>query len=242
MKKLITLGFAAIAAGMTFAAANDVVITFSTPGPDTYADGTTVLDGERYALCWSQDFSQFSIKSDGTAEGGTVVLRAPLAKDGCCPTTVFEIKADYAAKNFPGGEWAVYLLDTRKFSSNGTASVAGSFAGVNTSGLVGNSVSVGTGRQASLTSAPGAASDIASDVTVPQPTVTGIKVVDGLVLVTVKGTVPYLAYGLSQGATPDDVTETVEDASAVGAVDAEQEITIVTPAKEGGAFLKVKRN
>ena len=144
MKKLMTVGCALALAGAALAAANDVLITFSTPGPDTYADGTTVLDGERYALCWSKDFSQFAIKADGTAEGGAVVLKAPIAKGGRCPMTVFEIDADYAARNFAGGEWAVYLLDTRTFASNGAASLAGVAGTVNTAGQVGT-VTVGSG-------------------------------------------------------------------------------------------------
>ena len=227
MKKLMTLGIAAIAAGAVFAAANDVVVTFSTPGPDTYADGTTVVDGEKYALCWSQDFSQFAIKSDGTAEGGVVVLKAPVAKGGRCPTVVFEVDAAYAAANFDGGEWAVYLLDTRDFG-NGA---------VNTSGCVGKA-SVGTGTLGSLSGVAAATSEVAGGIDVPQPKVTGIKVVDGFVYVTVQGTVPFLAYGLTEGATPDAITSPVEGSKAGSA---DKEIVLVTPAKEGGAFFKVGR-
>jgi hypothetical protein len=232
MKKLITLGFAAVAAGMTFAAANDLLITFSTPGPDTYADGTTVLDGERYALCWSQDFSKFSIKADGTAEGGEIILKAPVAKDGRCPTTVFEIDAAYAAaKNFASGSWSVFLLDTRNFGKNA----------VNTVGQVGGSVTVGSGTVATLTGTKAATSALAVGADDPQPEITGIRIVDGNVYVTIK-CAPYLAYGLVEGATPDAVTDTVKEAYRDEAATTVEEITIVTPAKEGGAFLKVKRN
>ena len=240
MKKLITLGFAALAAGATFAAANDLLITFSTPGPDTYADGSTVLDGERYALCWSQDFSQFAIKPDGTAEGGVVVLKAPIAKGGRCPTTVFEIDAAYAAQNFKGGEWAVYMLDTRKFSADGVATV-GAATSVNTFGIVGNSVAVSSGSAGGyLTGAAGAATELPEGAVVPQPTITGIRILEGNVYVTVKGTVPYLAYGLTEGATPDAVTDQVGEPQA-GKVSVDEEITIVTPAKDGGAFFKVNK-
>ena len=49
MKKLLfTMVVAAF--GAAFGAANDTILVFSTKGPDTYADGTSVLDGERYAL------------------------------------------------------------------------------------------------------------------------------------------------------------------------------------------------
>jgi len=239
MKKLITLGLAALAAGATFAAANDLLITFSTPGPDKYADGSVVLDGERYALCWSQDFSQFAIKADGTAEGGKVVLKAPIAKGGRCPTTVFEIDAAYAAKNFAGGEWAVYLLDTRTFGADGAVAVSKTLTSVNTAGLVGTSVSVGNGTLASLTGASGEATELPAGAEVPRPQITGIRVVDGSVLVTVKGTVPYLAYGLAAGSTPDAIGAVGE--GQAGAVSADEEITLVTSAKEGSAFFKVGR-
>jgi len=231
MKKLITLGFAAVAAGMTFAAANDLLITFSTPGPDTYADGTTVLDGERYALCWSQDFSKFFIKADGTAEGGEIILKAPVAKDGRCPTTVFEIDAAYAAaKNFASGSWSVFLLDTRNFGKNA----------VNTVGQVGGSVAVGTGTTATLTGAKATTSELAAGVEVPQPEITGIKIDNGNVYVTVK-CAPFLAYGLLEGATPDAVAAEVEDVRRDDGATTVEEITIVTPVKTGGAFFKVNQ-
>lgn len=231
MKKLIALGVAAIAAQLTFAAANDVLITFSTPGPDTYADGTQVADGEYYALCWSQDFANFAINSDGSATGGEIVLKAPVAKDGCCPTIVFEIDAAYAAaKNFASGSWSVFLLDTRDFGSNE----------VNTVGQVGSALTVGTGSVATLTGASAKTSEVAAGIELPTPQVTGIKVVDGYVYVTVKGTVPYLAYGLTEGATPSTVNAEV-GAAEPGAKAKDDVITIVTPAKEGGAFFKVGR-
>ena len=238
MKKTLLAGFAALAAGAALAAANDVLITFSTPGPDKYADGTTVLDGERYALVWSQDLAGFSFNADGEAVGGKVVLKAPVAKGGRCPTVVFEIDADYAASAFPGGEYAVYLLDTRTFAPDGTATVAGTK--VNTTGLVGGSVNVGTGTLGSQTGTAAKATDLPAGADVPKPEVTGIRVFEGNVYVTVKGTVPYLAYGLTEGATPTEVTEAVGTPEP-GKVNPEEEILLVTPVKEGGGFFKVGR-
>ncbi len=234
MKTKVLSIVAAMAAGAAMAAANDVLITFSTPGPDKYADGSVVKDGERYALCWSQDFANFKIKADGTAEGGAVVLKAPVAKDGKCPTTVFEVDAGLAAEKYKGGEWAVYLLDTRKFAKGEAVTLAG---GVNTAGFVGKA-SVGQGTIASLTGVSAATTDVAAGAAVPKPEITGIKVDNGYVYVTVKGTVPFLAYALAEGATPDAV-ETAAGEAKAGAVD--EEITLVTPAKDGGAFFKVKK-
>ena len=231
---------ALIAVQTVFAAQNDVLVTFSTKGPDKYADGKVVMDGECYALCWSKDFSKFAVKSDGTAEGGEVVLKAPLAKNGRCPSVTFEVDADDAATKYVGGEWAVYLLDTRRFAADGTASVAGAAArAVNTSGLVAKA-RVGTGSVGSLASGTAAATDVASGVELPKPEITGIKVLDGNVYVTVKGTVPFLAYGLAEGATPDAVTKSVGEQKP-GRVSADDEVILVAPAKAGGAFFKVAR-
>ncbi len=148
MKKNMLSMLAAMAATAAFAAANDVLITFSTPGPDRYADGKTVMDGECYALCWAKNFDAFSINPDGTATGGEVVLTAPKARDGRCTTVVFEINADYyERKGFADGKWAVYLLDTRRFTTDADGKLVVTLAGnsktVNTSGMVGGAVSVG---------------------------------------------------------------------------------------------------
>ena len=46
---MLALAAVLLCAG-AFAAQNDALVSFSTPGPDKYADGTTVLDGEYYAI------------------------------------------------------------------------------------------------------------------------------------------------------------------------------------------------
>ena len=51
MKKLIAV-FALLASVCAFGAIDDTIIVIETQGPDKYADGTTVLDGERYAIVW----------------------------------------------------------------------------------------------------------------------------------------------------------------------------------------------
>lgn len=66
----------------SFAGITDYVATFSTPGPDRYADGTVVADGECYALVWSPKGSTFAgFSADGTtvSSADRVVLAAPLA-------------------------------------------------------------------------------------------------------------------------------------------------------------------
>ena len=239
MKSVLAVGMAT-ASLAAFAAANDMLVTFSTKGPDKYADGRTVMDGECYALCWSRDFSRFAVRSDGTGEGGEVVLKAPVAQGGRCPCVAFEVDAGEMASKYAGGEWAVYLLDTRRFSADGAARVSGASATtVNTSGFVAKA-GVASGTVGTVVSGSAAATDVASGVEVPKPRITGIRVVDGNVYVSVKGTVPFLSYGLSEGATPGDVAEPVGE-SAAGGASAEDEVILVAPAKRGAAFFRVSR-
>lgn len=115
MKKLtLMMGVAGLALA-SLAAVNDTLISFSTPGPDTYLDGTKVRDGECYALVWSQDGVFEGVKADGTAVDANdrVVLVAPVAKDGRCPDLVYQVAAA-TAEALEGGRYGVYLLDTRR--------------------------------------------------------------------------------------------------------------------------------
>lgn len=110
--KMLMAGLVLAFAGMA-TAAMDTVLTFSTVGPDRYADGTDVVDGECYALVWTADVDGFALSDDGTATGGKVVLVAPVAEDRRCPPVKLNIKADVASQ-YDGGVWGVYLLDTRE--------------------------------------------------------------------------------------------------------------------------------
>ena len=95
-----------ILAGAAFAAANEKLVMFSTKGTDTYADGSTVLDKECYALVWDTDSEPFSVAVDGTTTGGDIVLYAPFAIDGHCPKVLFEVdSALVASKYTTGGSW-----------------------------------------------------------------------------------------------------------------------------------------
>ena len=244
MKKINISMIAAMVACATFAAADDILVTFSTPGPDTYADGTMVLDNEYYALCWSTNFPDFKINADGTAEGGSIVLAAPIAKDGRCPTIVYEVDAKLAASDYFGGEWAVYMLDTRKFTRDGegnlVASLSGSTGKVNTSGLVGTAVA-GAGSVANLYGVTAQSSEVAADEETLKPEITSISIVDGNVYVKARNVAPYLAWGLAGGDTPDDVKTAKGDSQSGMKADKDDEITFVTPVKEGGEFFKVER-
>ena len=115
--KMLIAGLVLAVAGMA-TAAMDTVLTFSTVGPDRYANGDDVVPGESYALVWTADIAGFTLSDDGTATGGKVVLVAPVAEDGRCPPVKLNIKASVAPQ-YEGGVWGVYLFDTRSGSVNG---------------------------------------------------------------------------------------------------------------------------
>jgi len=118
--KTIAFLVTGLLAAASFAGINNLVVTFSSQGPDKYADGTTVLDGECYALVYTPDGAEFNgIAGDGTAIAPSkVAIAAPIAKDGKCPQVQFQIDETYRNKEFPGGTWGVYLLDTRHYKLN----------------------------------------------------------------------------------------------------------------------------
>ena len=111
MKKLLA-GIVAMASAAVFADAANTLVYFYSEGPDTYADGSTVLDGERYALVWSQDgnFDGFTVSGEAVDKNDKVFSIMPRAKNGRCPMTVFQVDSAEAPAE---GVYAVYLLDTR---------------------------------------------------------------------------------------------------------------------------------
>ena len=252
MKKIIAV-CACAASVMAFGAANDVVLTFSSEGPDKYADGTTVLDGECYALAWiPADSAGLSLAADGAVADparGEVILTAAVAKGGRCPTIAFQLGADFA-ESHADGSWALYLLDTRTVAADGSVSLAGVANGrakaVNAAGLVASAsvrASASDAAPASVASASGATAATASAVPAgaPTPTVKGIKVEGGLVYVTVGNTASYLQYNLAAGETPSDVSQGKAARNPVnGSVD--EDIILVAPARENGGFFRVERN
>ena len=115
MKKIVSI-LAGLAAGAAFAVEQPEVqvVSFSSQGTDYYADGkTSVLDGECYALVWSEDGVFEGIAGDGSPKDpkDKVVYVGAFAKDGKCKYVEFHIANDYATK----GKFDVWVLDTRVF-------------------------------------------------------------------------------------------------------------------------------
>jgi len=245
MNKILTLSTLSLFAfTFSFGAANDTLVTFSTQGPDRYADGTVVADGECYALVWTKTGSAFAgFSADGSVvdgENNVLVLAAPIAAGGRCPTTAFELNAKFAER-YADGAYSLYLVDTRR--ANGLVS------GVNAKGLpvVVNGygkVDVGGGQRAEIASSLNAGVGVVTatrsvvPVDAPKPVIKAMKVVGGNVYLTVSQTVPYLQYRISGGATPDAAKPV---GAAVDGMSGE-DIILVAPTTGNSGFFKVGRN
>lgn len=232
MKKTIAALFA-VASAAVFAGANDLLIMFYTPGPDKYADGTVVLDGESYSLVWTA--------ADGTQ---TPVITVPAAKNGKCDPILFTIDEKNVSK-YDGGTWGVYLLDSRDFAKDATGKTLAALdekTGVPTVVNVKASVNDGIANAGGFESAvaktgvSAGSYDLAA-AEVPVPQVTGIKVVGANVIVTVKNTVPFVGYTLQSGSDVSNFAIPAGATSANGT--ASGEINLVTPKKGGAQFFKV---
>ena len=218
------------------AAVNDTLLMFSTQGPDKYADGTQVLDGECYALCYVTDAAAFAIKGDGTAAaGGEVLLTAPVAKDGRCPNLLYVVDAA-KADSLAGGAYGVYLLDTRVPKAEGGYTVAGVENGkakvVNGAGAVAEGGTTGAEATDTIAQLPAAAASgaVTALSVIDQPKITAIKVDGANIKLTVADLSPAADYQVTTGADVADVSKPV--ASTVDG-------STFTVSKDAGKFFKV---
>ena len=251
MKKLMTMiGVAGLAFAAT-AAIDDALLAFSTVGPDKYADGTTVLDGECYALVWTKNGATFGgIAADGTAVAETdkIVLLAPVAKDGRCPNVLFQIdsaKADELAD----GTYGVYLLDTRVVANGATKPAGiknGKLSLVNGYGLATKATKVGKATAGGVTTAEEkdseggqvVAAGAAAPKDLPQPKITSIKIEGDYVKLTVQNMPGFMRVSSGTTASADDTQ------GAAQATDGKTDEVILYAPKADGAsgFFKVIRN
>lgn len=218
-------------------------VQFSSVGPDKYADGTEVVDGEIYALVSVSDDGKFEgINSDGTMVDpkDKILHAAPLAEDGHCKNVVFTLKDEDRTSNL-----AVYLLDTRVKTADGATVTGVDENGkptlVNSYAVVEDAIS---GCSVAKTTSDKVQTTTLSTVAlgdVPAPTITGIKVVGAKVEITVADTVPELRYTVTGGETPS----TIDKNDLVSGINgsANGEITLVVPSEDAKdcRFFKVTR-
>lgn len=216
MKKCALFFAAAAMTAGAFAGLPSYVM-FSSTGPDKYADGTPVLDGEVYALVWTESGCEFAgFNANGTLVNpvtSKLVSAAAIATGYHCPPVMYMLTGENSDLD-KAGSFSVYLMDTRVKTATGETSVAGLDANgkvvvnaVNTTTAVATAVKGGT--FASSDAAPAAGAVVTAVPTnAPQPTITAVKVVGGQVIVKVANTVPYLQYGISAGKTPSQLDQT----------------------------------
>ncbi len=218
ISKAFTLFAAALFAVGAFADANNVLISFSTEA-DYYADGTPVLDGEWYALCWAQDGVFDGLKLDYSPVDPTekVFKISPLAKDGHCPYVIFQVDSKEAPSD---GDYFVYVLDTR--NAEGTSAAAPTLndkgkrvPATEVNGLVPSKSftvvkSDDDGRKSSV-STIGASGAAVSDIwgysevdNAKQARITAFKVEDAKVKITVSDMLPGVKYNVYMGESPSD--------------------------------------
>lgn len=234
----------------------DKLARFSTPGPDRYADGSVVRDGECYALVWSPAGTAFSgFNADGTpiSSNDRVVLAGELAQGGRCPEAIFQIPAS-VYEELKGGEWAVCLVDTRTVNGVPAGVRNGKPLRVNRWGIIAGGVNITDAgssklRLAAASTTAGGTRSGASGVrannlsAVPPnllpPQITAIEVTDGEVWLAVDGTVPYLDYTIISGEKPNDLK--TDYFSEVVEGDGRFEIAIGTIQSAKRRFFKVIR-
>ena len=244
MKNILMTILAAVAIP-AMAGQDNILATFSTKGPDCYADGTVVKDGECYALVWTKTGATFAgITVTGEAAGdqdlNRVLCVAPLAKDGHCREVVVEVNTVVADQYAGAGTFSLHLLDTRK--ADGTP--GGLEAGVNGYGTAQEfslaAKSAAEGVQAGIaTNAALAATATILPASIPQPKIKSIEVKDGIVRLTVERTSRLMRYGVSSGATPTGLAADSDFAPKDG--DDLGDIVIEAPAKCSSGFFSVGR-
>lgn len=225
---------AVVCATGALADALDTLISFSTPGPDTYADGRPVIDGEWYALVWSVDGNFDGIRTDGAPVDANdqVVMMAKLAKDGHCPFTVFQVDSKVAKSN---GKYAVCLLDTRDPSKS---AVAGASAGgkplfLNGVQAVSGATEATSGATAPAVAGAWAESNAESAADFSQAKIAAFKVEGARVSITVTGMMPGVKYNVKMGEKPDALANY---ALAVPKTAADNDVTFSLEAKDAKFF------
>lgn len=205
MKK-IALICAVVAVAFGVFAGDGYKFKFSSSG-DTYADGSTVLDGEVYALVWTKTGAFAGFNADGTLADpeNSDLMCMSFASGGGCPTTIF-----IADERHEGGFYQMFLLDTRAYSEAGVAGApVGLGGGDALASVKGYSAVVSAKFTAATSSLAGAGTTkvvgsetAALPADVPTPVISSVDFSDGKVLLTVENVVPYVQYTVSGGTTP----------------------------------------
>lgn len=217
----------------------DSAIVFSTVGPDKYADGSTVLDGESYALVWTNDgvFEGFSADGKALDEKDKILIVAPLAKDGRCPKVMFQIPKANAATY---GKFEVFLMDTRVVSASGVATPRGAASGkvnlVNGYGRVPAKISL-SNLSSKAEGAAVANLNSAAPKDTRQPRVKAMRIEGDEVVLTVENMPGFMRVQSGKDASAADST-----GAALEAPDSGDTVTVKAPKMGERGFYRVIRS
>lgn len=216
----------------------DSAIVFSTVGPDKYADGSTVLDGELYALVWTNDgvFEGFSADGKALDEKDKILIVAPLAKDGRCPKVMFQISRA-AAVNY--GKFEVFVMDTRVVAASGVITPRGAANGkvnlVNGYGRVPAKISL-SNLSSKAEGAAVANLNSAAPKDTCQPRVKAMRIEGDEVVLTVENLPGYMRVQSGRDASTSDSTGAALETPASG-----DTVTIKAPKVGDSGFYRVIR-
>jgi hypothetical protein len=221
-------------------------LTFSTTGIDRYADGTQVLDNEKYALVYmtsaATNFGGFY--TDGTlvnTNQNQLLCKLAVAKSGRCPEQVVQFDASIIKKG-AGGRYVVALLDTRAPDTATTGQLGDLVMGW--SEPVQSSVAESSSGGPNTVSSEAAVNSENPSLLPPgvtAPVITGITVTGDKVVVSAENASPKAYYALS---STDDVKKNkgqwmkTEFANRKKG-DATGKIALEYPVSEGGKFFQV---
>lgn len=183
MKKTISTIALMLAAAAVWAVnpGSELTLSFSTQGPDAYADGTPVAVGETYLLVYVAQGAAFAgVQMDGT-------LVDPVNnKIATTSTAIRGAKCAFKAIQYPdglfpsSGSWTIVLLDTRDEAGvpGGLVAASGSVAAGQAAASGSTSLAALNGPAAGGITASAAASVPAGTV-VPVPEITEVAVGGG---------------------------------------------------------------
>lgn len=243
------LCFAGLAAVSSANSVQDARLSFSTKGPDRYADGTTVLDGECYALVWSKDgdFNGFSADGACIDAEDRIVLLAPVANGGRCPSVLFQIPAA-EAEELAGGTYAVYLLDTRVVAGdtvrprgtvNGNLALMNGYGAASADLALGGSFSDKTAKEIENEQKNGqvACALCAVPAGCEQPRIKAMRIEGDNVFLTVENLKGFMRVSSGGTVAASDMTD-----AAVETQGGAEDVTLVTRKSGASGFFKVIRN
>lgn len=214
---------------------NDRLMRCATAGPDRYADGARVRDGECYALVHTRTGCAFAgFNADGTciSTNSEIVAVAPIARDGRCPRTLFQIPKAYADAH-AGGTWTLCLLDTRRAD--------GVPAGVDRHGALQRVNRWGVAARLTGATMVKAGHAAALPRTALPPRISAIRVKDGRAALTVEDTMPYLSYEVVSARGPEMEFEAGRAGPAAYDGSAARPVVMEAEAPGEGRFYRIRR-